>query len=305
METVVSGHPWGLGDLSVLENLAKDDGKALLLEDPSGNRYVRKRKSSAAAAADEGAVLEWLAAQSCPVSPFILTSAGGYSHELDGLEYALYRWLPGTPVAHLLNGNAIGATELYGEACALGHASLRDYHPPRSLRRLRILDQLTGWVRETLEKDPSEGAAELLRWCVRELQDVSSCRSGFIYRDINPHNVLVDGDRITGLIDLDRVREGPLVFDVGYAAGGVASVQTETADLPTLVSRFLHGYSRHGTVTDSDISVLSPMLVAIQLMFAMYWHTIDGASEARDSLDRAFIMYEARDEIQRAAAPTR
>lgn len=74
-----------------------------------------------------------------------------------------------------------------------------------------------------------------------------------IHNDANPWNVLVDGDRVTGIIDFGDMAYGPKVFDIAIALCYI--LLRDDSDL-SLCSAFLKEYSKELSITPKEISLL-------------------------------------------------
>jgi hygromycin-B 4-O-kinase len=116
-------------------------------------------------------------------------------------------------------------------------------------------DRIRGW-RERLSSDPKASAVfDLARRCLEQQVSVCPDLRGVIHGDLLAGNVLVDGDRISGIIDWGNSMAGDPLYDVawltfwapwhpGLDPDLVRALATERFDEPRLAER-LSCYELH------------------------------------------------------------
>jgi aminoglycoside phosphotransferase (APT) family kinase protein len=129
---------------------------------------------------------------------------------VNGQDVMVETLLPGRPLAALLTpanrehfGAQAGAflAELNPADCALGGDLMKRFGQP-------LLDSVAPHL-----PDPSMLAT--LHSILRDALDGVRCRVGLVHGDFGTRNILVEGQRITGVIDWENARiEAPLIFDV-------------------------------------------------------------------------------------------
>jgi homoserine kinase type II len=145
-------------------------------------------------------MLDHLAGYDCLVPPMIADREGTKIHKLCGRSACLIKFLPGVSVSHPTKAQ-VRAT---GEALGNMHRALADFEPERR----NSLDH-DGWRSLAEQCGPAEldkiapGLAEAV---VRELDYLDEywphdLPRSVIHADLFPDNVLMLGDRVTGLID--------------------------------------------------------------------------------------------------------
>lgn len=157
-------------------------------------------------------LLDHLAARGCAVPATIHDRAGASWRELDGKAVALIEFLPGVSptIATPAQARAVG------EALARVHLAARDF----PLTRRDGLDPATN--RDTLARC---GAARLATIAPELAEAIalagevtarwpSALPRSIIHSDLFPDNVLMLGDRVTGLIDFYFACNGMMAYDL-------------------------------------------------------------------------------------------
>jgi len=146
------------------------------------------------------ALLDHLAAHGCKVPPMIADREGEKIQQLCGRSACLITFLPGVSVSHPTEAQARSTGQALGDM----HDALADFEPERR----NILDH-DGWRALAEQCGPAQldkiapGLADAI---ARELDYLDEYwphelpRSA-IHADLFPDNVLMLGDRVTGLID--------------------------------------------------------------------------------------------------------
>lgn len=146
------------------------------------------------------ALLDHLAAHGCKVPPMIADREGEKIQHLCGRSACLITFLPGVSVSHPTEAQARSTGQALGDM----HAALADFEAERR----NILDH-DGWRALAEQCGPAQLdniAPGLARAIARELDYLDEYwphglpRSA-IHADLFPDNVLMLGDRVTGLID--------------------------------------------------------------------------------------------------------
>ena len=110
--------------------------------------------------------------------------------------------------------------------------------------------------RRTIDQAMSQLRSDLARY--GELPG----RYGPIHADFTPENVLVDGDRMT-IIDFDDSGDGYYLFDLATAA----FFYLPHPQFEVVISALLAGYQSVRPLTDEDLAVWQPMLLARGLTY--------------------------------------
>ena len=157
-------------------------------------------------------LLDHLAAAGCAVPATIHDRDGAASRMVDGKAVALIEYLPGVSPSKPTANQAFAA----GAALAKVHLAARDFSPTRAndlapADTLRILDRcgtddlarINPRLRETLGR-----AQQLVTEWPTDLP------ASIIHTDLFPDNVLMLGDRVSGMIDFYFAAQDMMAYDV-------------------------------------------------------------------------------------------
>jgi homoserine kinase type II len=145
------------------------------------------------------ALLDHLAARGNPVPPAIKDRAGVAIQTLAGRPACLIQFLPGVSVTHPNAAQARAA----GQAMGRMHAALADFAPIRAnsmgVATWQPLFERCGLDLEAIEPGLYARAGVMLESVLRDWP--ADLPSAPIHADLFPDNVLMRGDRVSGLID--------------------------------------------------------------------------------------------------------
>jgi homoserine kinase type II len=191
-----------VGELVSAKGIAEGVENSNYLVDTTENRFILTLYEKRVAADDLPyfmALLEHLAKRGNPVPPAIPDRAGRLIHVLEGRPACLIEFLKGVSVTHPTSAQAHAAAEAMGRM----HAGLADFtlDRPNSLgpdawrplfeRCGRAIDEIQPGLYDHVDKSLDKLLANWPRALPRAA----------IHADLFPDNVLMLGDRITGLID--------------------------------------------------------------------------------------------------------
>jgi Ser/Thr protein kinase RdoA (MazF antagonist) len=165
-------------------------------------------------------------------------------------------WLPGAQLADVPRTEAI----LMNLGRLLGRIdrALESFSHPAAHRELKWDLKRAEWIENYLDyiEDPSRRA--LVRGVLDRFKSerpLDAVRRSVIHGDAHPHNVLVDGDQITGLIDFGDLHFGAPVSELAVACAYV---------LPEEMGALASGFEETFSLTDVEREVL-PLLILTRL----------------------------------------
>ena len=190
-----------------------------------GRRFVLRRSAGGGALEDSELGLEFTLLAALAERGFPVPRV--YFSELDpsslGRPYFLMDRVPGTPVGHISPGERACVARELGtwlarlhalEPAALGPAL---FQPEGTAAATR--GELARWERVYLRRRPGPvpllGA--LLGWLGVHVPVDDNGPPRLLWGDAGPHNILVDGPRITGLLDWELAHVGDPLEDLGAA----------------------------------------------------------------------------------------
>lgn len=192
-------------------------------------------------------------------APFVVTEFGGK------VAWArLQHFLPGRPWREL--GSSPARLEAIGHTVAQVHRALEGFaenHPLARRTHRWDLAEAHRWRPETagFESPNHRRAAErsfhLFAATARPL--LPGCPRGMLHGDINDENVLMDGDRVVGLVDLGDTQAGALVQDLAIALA--YALQHEGVGLNE-GAHLVAGYAALRPLQPLEARVLFPLVLA-------------------------------------------
>ncbi len=163
----------------------------------------------------------------------------------------LLHWLPGSMFADVSRTPEM----LFNLGRLLGEIdrALADFSHPFAHRELKWDLSRAAWIEEYLDYIPRPRREIVMRILDRykNARPFENVRRSVIHGDANLHNVLVEGDRITGLIDFGDLHFGAPVAELAVACAYVRP--QETADI-------IRGYHETNPLTDPEKQVLDLLI---------------------------------------------
>ena len=259
-----------------LETQGSERDQNFLLRTNAGEKYVLKIANSAEAEAItdfQVAALLHLgdSGLTTPVPDVVRTSDGQTQVRIaadDGRVHTarVLSWLPG----RLLRPDVVSAAACYrmGQALASLGLALSDFEHPASDYPLLWDIKQAGLLRELLDTIADGALRNMLaehldRFDADVAPRLQGLRWQVIHNDLNPDNVLFDGDDervIAGIIDFGDMIRSPLVIDVAVACAYLC--RRDDDSLADLLG-FLRGYDAIQQLTADEFAVL-PCMITIR-----------------------------------------
>lgn len=158
-------------------------------------------------------LLDHLAARGCPVPRTIHDRAGALFRLIDGKAVALIEFLPGVSIESPGPRQAFAV----GEALARNHLAVADFGQKRAndLDLADCVAILTRCGAEALARiDPSLPGIVSAEGGYLLAQGTDGLQQGVIHSDLFPDNVLMLGDKVTGLIDFYFAATDSFAYDL-------------------------------------------------------------------------------------------
>lgn len=191
------------GELVSAKGIAEGVENSNYLVDTTTSRFILTLYEKRVAADDLPyfmALLDHLAAKGLPVPPAVADREGVEIHELEGRPACLIRFLPGVSVTTPTTAQALAA----GAAMGRMHGALADFKLVRpntmGVETWYPLFERCGRALDEM----APGLYDDVGFLIEELfgdWDPSHYPEATIHADLFPDNVLMQGDRVSGLID--------------------------------------------------------------------------------------------------------
>ena len=213
-------------------------------------------------------LLDDLASADLPVPPAIADRDGGQIQELAGKAACLIKFLPGVSVSHPTENQA-SAT---GKALAQMHCATLDYPHERPNNM-----GLTSW--HELASDCTEAGLEKIHEGLAPIVDneleyldaywPDSLGISAIHADLFPDNVLMLGDKVTGIIDFYFSCTDFMAYDIAVTHSAWCFSDDGTHFSRDLSRALLSGYTNIRKITADERKVMTTLTRGAALRFLL------------------------------------
>jgi homoserine kinase type II len=261
---------YDVGELVSAKGIAEGVENSNYLVDTTRGRFILTLYEKRVSAEDLPfflAMLDHLAASGLPVPPAIKDRAGVAIQTLAGRPACLIAFLPGVSLSHPDATQALAAGRAMGEM----HRALADFAPERRndlgvedwaplLDRCGAdLDHIAPGLRTRL----SDALGEVLaRW-------PAALDRSAIHADLFPDNVLMQGNRVTGLIDFYFACTDIRAYDLAVMHSAWAFGNDGAPADPAVGRALIEGYEAVLPLTDAERTALPVLAQGACLRFAL------------------------------------
>jgi homoserine kinase type II len=271
------------GDLVSAKGIAEGVENSNYLVETTTSRYILTLYEKRVAAGDLPyfmALLDHLAAKGLPVPPAIKDREGREIHALEGRPACLIRFLPGVSVTHPTERQALAA----GAAMGRMHGALADFRVDRpntmGAATWRAQYERCGRDLDRIEPGLFDRVGEALdrvldRW-------PTDLPTSAIHADLFPDNVLMLGDRVTGLIDFYFACTDIRAYDLAVMHGAWSFDAAGRDYHPAIGRALIAGYADSFGLTDAERAAL-PVLAegaALRFLLSRAWDWLNTPADA-------------------------
>jgi len=262
---------YDVGDLVSAKGIAEGVENSNYLVETTQARFILTLYEKRVAADDLPffmALLDHLADKGLPVPPAIKDRAGVEIQELEGRPACLIRFLPGVSLSHPTPAQALAA----GGALGAMHRAVADFAPQRAnsmgqatwaalhARCGRDLDKIAPGLYGDLAFTIPDLAAT---WPATGLDQCA------IHADLFPDNVLMLGDRVTGLIDFYFACTDIRLFDLAIMHVAWSFDATGTRYDAAVGDALIEGYAQHFPLSDDERTAWNGLAVGACIRFTL------------------------------------
>ena len=214
----------------------------------------------------------------------------------DGRLIWVLRWVPGRMMAEV--EHTANMLENLGRLLGGIDAALAGFSHPHAHRELKWNLERAGWIEDYLHYIPEVRRREQVRRILDRFQKTAPferVRRSVIHGDANTHNVLVEGDSITGLIDFGDLHYGAPVAELAVACAYAALGKTNPR---FAIERVVTGYQESYPLTDAEaksVDLLILMRLAVSVTNSAYMKTLSDDPYATISEKQAWEALEILD----------
>lgn len=238
--------------------------------------YLKKRlNSSVEKRIEELLLTSYLLEKGLPVERPLLTVLHQPYVRQHQVFYSLYQALEGIPVQVY----SLTSLKKVGTYLSKLHGRLENYDCKHEVKEWEIETHLREWIDgqdSTLIERWGEGfLGRLNEWSF----SYSELPHQLVHSDCHPRNILMKGERVTGIIDFERIRKSPRIADVCYFLAGMLKDQVKHGEDEQVecIQAFMGGYQSYGTLTQEE-KELMPFLVIIFLLQYTFFYNQKGYS---------------------------
>jgi Ser/Thr protein kinase RdoA (MazF antagonist) len=159
------------------------------------------------------------------------------------------------------------------------HLAMKGFEHPAAGRSHRWNLAEAGQHRDKIELVDDAARRALLEWGFdvwgQSESVLDSLPWQFIHGDMNPENIMVDGDRVTGLVDFGDSCLNPAVCDLAICLTYLMMGGTDPVETAALATR---GYHEQRPLGEAELSVLLPLIcgrLAVSIAVSSWRRTID------------------------------
>jgi homoserine kinase type II len=261
---------YDVGELVSAKGIAEGVENSNYLVDTSTGRFILTLYEKRVSAEDLPfflAMLDHLADRGVPVPRALKDRDGIAIQELEGRPACLIEFLPGVSLSHPTPAQALAA----GRAMAEMHRALADFTavrpnalgpagwPPLLARCGRDLETITPGLEQRLNATLDD---ILARW-------PDGLARSAIHADLFPDNVLMHGDRVTGLIDFYFACTDVRAYDLAVMHSAWAFDATGSKADPAVGRALVAGYETVQPLTPAERDALPVLAEGACLRFAL------------------------------------
>lgn len=286
---------WNCLEGATSEGLADHENKVIRFSKNDRTWYLKQRASYALCEKDLR-VANLCKEAGFPAAQPLPTDDGQTTVNQDGLWWVLALALPGEELTDLTKGSS----GWLGAAIAGFHNVFADADQSlfpnydSSLKSLIVrLETLTSRETET----------DRLLSIFEGFQDEDGLTTGIIHRDPHPGNMCFRKGGLTGFLDFDLVRRGPLLFDPCYCANSQLAnfwtLEHEPDRWPDILTGIMDGYFDTARPRIDERAHVFEMSLKAQLTF-LVWLRETGQDDTAENNKRQLLwMADRRDLIER------
>ena len=259
-----------VGELVSAKGIAEGVENSNYLVETTQDRFILTLYEKRVSAGDLPyflSLLDHLAAKGLPVPPAIKDRDGAAIHELAGRPACLIRFLPGVSLSHPTAAQALAA----GEAMGAMHRAVADFGGTReNSMGIKTWQPLLDRCGESLDQiapglhaDIAFALGDLMaRWPTQ----LDACS---IHADLFPDNVLMLGDRVTGLIDFYFACTDLRLYDLAVMHAAWSFDATGRDYDAAVGDALIEGYAKHYPLTDEERAAFDDLAAGACIRFTL------------------------------------
>lgn len=230
-----------------------------------------------------------------PAAGIIKTLNGKNHAEADGKYWLMTEKLPGSNRTDIRKP---GTAYKMGETIARLHVILRKCEQKITFWDNSLLDEMEGWIKQTLEENAWKPVSEQEYLSVTNQlgSRYDSLPKQLIHRDVHFGNFLFLNGEFSGYIDFDLSQRNIRIFDLGYFLAGLltreSGMKLEEDEWLRIACDVISGYESVDELRREEKAALIFVMESIEILFAAYFIRTEDRICAEDAAD---IFHKLRD----------
>ena len=274
-----------VGELVSAKGIAEGVENSNYLVDTTGGRFILTLYEKRVDAGDLPffmALLDHLDAKGLPVPPAIKARDGLEIHELAGRPACLIKFLPGVSLSHPTPAQAFAA----GTALGQMHQAVADFMPVRAnsmgVDSWTPLFDRCGRDLERIQPGLSGEAARMLEGVLAQWPANDALPRTAIHADLFPDNVLMLGDKVTGLIDFYFACTDFRSFDLAVTHSAWAFDATGERYDGAIGRALIDGYRAEVALTEAELAALPALArgACLRFFLSRAWDWLNTPADA-------------------------
>lgn len=262
---------YDVGDLVSAKGIAEGVENSNYLVETTRDRFILTLYEKRVDAGDLPffmALLDHLAAKGLPVPPAIKDRAGIEIQQLEGRPACLIRFLPGVSLSHPTPAQALAA----GRAMAAMHVAVADFGPTRpnsmGVDSWRPLFERCGRSLDEIAPGLHDDLGFAIDRVTKDWPDdrLDACA---IHADLFPDNVLMLGDRVTGLIDFYFACTDLRIYDLAVMHSAWSFDATGKTHDAAVGDALIAGYGERFTLAPHEQAEFAKLASGACVRFAL------------------------------------
>lgn len=259
-----------VGELVSAKGIAEGVENSNYLVETTQDRFILTLYEKRVSAGDLPyflSLLDHLASKGLPVPPAIKDRDGTAIHELAGRPACLIRFLPGVSLSHPTPAQALAA----GEAMGAMHRAVADFDGERDNSMgiatwQPLLDRCGDSLNQIapgLHADIAFALGDLMATWPAQLDTCA------IHADLFPDNVLMLGDRVTGLIDFYFACTDLRLYDLAVMHAAWSFDATGRDYDAAVGDALIEGYRKHYPLSDEERAAFDDLAAGACIRFTL------------------------------------
>jgi len=272
-----------VGELVSAKGIAEGVENSNYLVDTTKSRFILTLYEKRVAADDLPyfmALLDHLAEKGLPVPPAVPDRAGTLIHELEGRPACLIQFLSGVSVSHPTPAQARITAEAMGRMHEAAADFARDRPNSMGVEAWHPLYERCGRDLDTIRPGLHDRIGKALDAILAAWP--ADLPRGAIHADLFPDNVLMLGNRVTGLIDFYFACTDIRAYDLAVMHGAwTFDARGENYD-PAIGTALVEGYATTAGLSDAERAAL-PILAegaALRFFLTRAWDWLNTPADA-------------------------